>query len=182
MERRLAVHQKRNTAVTSTPEVNDSHTTPSTPSSLTVSRRISRTESLILSQRLPRSRSSSVERTRNRLRPSSHVGTPVLPEEGGKKSARKRLRTEENSIPTDTPIKRIKKPLKLAEIRTELEYSGLGLLPPEVAPTSCSANHTDSLGKNSDDGLNDALSLNRISSAEAVANNVLGRNTTIVGM
>lgn len=180
MERRLAVHQKRNTI--STPE-HDTHPAPSTPCSLTVSRRLSRTESLILSERHPRSRSSSVEHPRSRLRPSSHAGTPVSQEEGAKKSARKRLRIEENNITTDSPIKRIKKPPKLAEIRTKLEYSGLGLFSQDLDPAvlNYSTNHTDSVGKNSDDGVNEALSSKQLSSNEALSSSVLCDDATIVG-
>ena len=137
------MHQKRNTLTT--PDT-DSRPSPSTPRSLGTSRRHSRTESLILSERSrPRSRSSSVEQSRSRLRPSGHTGTPTPQEEGGgKKSARKRLRTEENNISNDSPnVKRIRKPLKLAEIRTKLEYRGLGLLSMQdgVVPT-VTTNHT----------------------------------------
>ena len=182
MERRLAVHQKRNAATASTPEI-DAHTTPT--NTLSVSRRRSRTESLILSERLPRSRSSSVERTRSRLRPSSHAGTPISQEEGGegKRSARKRLRTEENSNTTDfPPVKQSKTPPKLAEIRTKLEYRGLNLLSSseDVVPTLLS-NHTDSLAENVEDSVNEVLSSKHLSSNDVLSNNVVCNDTTIVG-
>ena len=179
MERRLAVHQKRNTATANTPEI-DTHSTPT--STLSVSRRRSRTESLILSERLPRSRSSSVERSRSRLRPSSHAGTPILQEEGGegKRSARKRLRTEENSITAESPtIKRVRKPPKLAEIRTKLEYRGLNLLSSEDAVPTLLSNHTDALAE---DTVNEALSSkHRLASNDELSNDVVCNDMTIVG-
>lgn len=164
MERRLAVHQKRNATTLHTSDT-DSHTTPTTtPSSLRISRRHSRTESLILSERIPqsRSRSSSLEQSRNRLRPSQSITTtPTVSLEdsvggGGKKSARKRLRTEDTSVTIvefPTQIKRVRKPSKLTEIRTEFEYSGLGLLPAhdDVLSSYTAINHNESLsGKSSE--------------------------------
>ena len=182
MERRLAVHQKRNAVTASTPEI-DTHVTPT--NTLSASRRRSRTESLILSERLPRSRSSSVERSRGRLRPSSHAGTPISQEEGGegKRSARKRLRTEENSYTTDSSsVKRIKKPPKLTEIRTKLEYRGLDLLPSsEDAVTTLLSNHTDSLAENIEDTVNEVLSSKHLSSNDVLSNSVVCNDATIVG-
>lgn len=177
MERRLAVHQKRNTATTKAADT-DPQSSPSTPSSLNISRRHSRTESLIHSE--THRRSPSVERSRSRLRQSSHSGTPVPQDEGsgGKRSARKRIRTEENVVSSDPPsIKRVRKPQKLAEIRTKLEYGGLGLLSAQDGVVShLSSNHTDSSKKNSEDG-----PVKDVMPNATLSNHILHNHTTIVG-
>jgi hypothetical protein len=158
MERRLAVHQKRNTVTT--PSFHDSESTP-TSGLLSVPRRHSRAESLIMSERHVRSRSASLERTRNRLRhqqtSNTTSATPVSQDE--RKSARKRLRIEDNrTTPEPTPVKRVRKPPKLMEMRTSVEYAGLGLLPVQdgLAPR-LTANHRDLQAENTDTLLNDKL-------------------------
>lgn len=180
MERRLAVHQKRNTATVNTPDT-DSHSPHSTPSALNISRRHSRAESLIHSER--HQRSSSVERSRSRLRQSSQSGTPISQDEssGGKKSARKRLRTDDSVTSNDTPnVKRVRKPQKLAEIRTKLEYSGLGLIASQDGvPPHLPANH--SLRKNSEDAANEALCSVHKMANDTLPNHVLRNHTAIVG-
>lgn len=153
MERRLAVHQKRNSAAPL-----DSDSSPATPTSqLSSTRRHSRTEALIVSERQSvRSRSSSLERSRNRLRQHSQ-STPVSSQED-RRNVRKRLRTDDNlvtsseSLPVQQ-VKRVKRRPKLTEMRTSCEYVGLGLLPPnEGLSAAITLNHKDCsmLGKNSD--------------------------------
>ena len=180
MERRLAVHQKRNTAA-----VHESDPAPSTPSPLGVTRRHSRTESLILSERNARSRSSSLERSRNRVRlqqQSSNSSSPVSLDE--RKSARKRLRTDDNSVVAPESVavpvvKRVRKPPKLAEIRTSVEYAGLGLLPTHdgLVPL-VTANHTDCMEKSSEALLNDTLCP---AAPNALSDSLLSSETVIVG-
>ena len=150
MERRLAVHQKRNTANTSDA---DSSAPPTmvTPSA-SVTRRISRVESLTLSEGLTRNRSASVESaSRSRTRLASHLGPSI--EEGhgidGKRTARKRIRVEENSVALNPTPKRVRKTTKRSELRTKMEYEGLELtLPAEdsiVGQAIPSVNHVDGL-------------------------------------
>ena len=180
MERRLAVHQKRSTSAA----IHDSESPSSTSSPLGVTRRHSRTESLIISERHVRSRSSSLERTRTRLKQqhsnsSTGSGTPILQDE--RKSARKRLRTDDSSgtpEPAATPIKRIRKPPKLTEIRTSVEYAGLDLLSAKdgLAPR-LTANHRDLLTNNSGMLMNETLCPSR----NSLSNNLLPGNKTIVG-
>ena len=173
MERRLAVHQKRNTAA------HDSESHTPTSSSLSVSRRHSRTESLIVSERYVRSRSSSLERTRHRLRQSSTPSnslssTPISQEE--RRSARKRLRIEDNrTTPEPTPVKRVRKPPKLTEIRTSVEYTGLGLLPVQdgLAP-ELTANHRDLLAGSDERLLHESL-------CNTLSNSCLSSRNPIVG-
>lgn len=147
MERRLAVHQKRNTANLSEPD-GASSTPTHTPS---VSKRLSRAESLIVSESHTRSRSSSLESSKGRIRPTSQPGTPTPVEDGigGKRSAKKRLRTEENNVPPDPTPKRVKKAAKPLEVRTKMEYRGLDLSwPAQDCPVSnslSSVNHVDAV-------------------------------------
>ena len=123
------------------------------------------------------------------MRPSSHAGTPVAQEDGGggggKRNAKKRLRIEENSVVADLPVKRVKKPQKLSELRTKLEYVGLDLSAQdfETEVPSFSTNHIDSLEKSSND--NEELPSKQSTSNEALSNNVTcndATNKTIVGM
>ena len=109
----------------------------------------SRTGSLITSERYSRSRSSSVERLRTKLRLQSHSSTPVQLEEstGGKRTAKKRLRIEENNTPVEPTVKRVRKPVKPSEVRTKFAYCGLDLssVGPEhlIGAQDCSVNHVN---------------------------------------
>ena len=149
MERRLAVHQKRNTANASDA---DSSAPPTTfTPSVSVARRISRVESLTLSEGLTRNRSSSVESARSRTRLASH-SSPSIEEGhgiGGKRTARKRIRVEENSVALNPTPKRVQKTTKRSELRTKMEYEGLELTFPAadsvVEHALPSVNHVDGL-------------------------------------
>ena len=144
MERRLAVHQKRNLANSL-----ESESSPMPSNTLSTPRLHSRTGSLITSERYSRSRSSSVERLRTKLRLQSHSNTPIQLEEstGGKRTAKKRLRIEENSTPVEPTVKRVRKPVKPSEVRTKFAYCGLDLssVAPEhlIGAQDCSVNHVN---------------------------------------
>ena len=81
---------------------------------------------------------------------------------------------DESVASNDSPlIKRVRKPQKLAEIRTKLDYSGLGLLSAQdgIVPH----NHTDPFKKNGGDTAEEEALMDTLS------NHILPNNTTIVG-
>ena len=170
MERRLAVHQKRNTANLSEPD----GTSPAPTHTPSASKRLSRAESLIVSESHTRSRSSSLESSKGRIRTTSQPGTPAPVEDGvgGKRSAKKRLRTEENNVPPDPTPKRVKKAAKLSELRTKMEYRGLDLSWPApdclVSNSVSSMNHVDAVEKSS-----------RVGNESPSNTNIMGTSPTI---
>lgn len=141
MERRLAILQKQSRSKfgydIDSPQTPENFTLPPNDSSSTPRQtRLPRRDSLINSERLVRSRSSSVDCGSKRHRPrlSSRASTPVQDEKetqvtSVKRSHKRKLSDAgQNDLNTKRTMKQPKSPL---ELRTDKEYTGLGLPSPK---------------------------------------------------
>ena len=141
MERRLAILQKQSRSKfgydIDSPQTPENFTLPPNDSSSTPRQtRLPRRDSLINSERLVRSRSSSVDCGSKRHRPrlSSRASTPVQDEKEAQGTSVKRSHKRKLSDAGQNDLnakKAMKQPKSPLELRTDKEYTGLGLPSPK---------------------------------------------------
>lgn len=141
MERRLAILQKQSRSKfgydIDSPQTPENYTLPPNDSSSTPRQtRLPRRDSLINSERLVRSRSSSVDCGSKRHRPrlSSRASTPVQDEKEAQGTSAKRSHKRKLSDAGQNDLnakKAMKQPKSPLELRTDKEYTGLGLPSPK---------------------------------------------------